>query len=168
MEKIQGEGKLMQQPEFCRRIRSVIAAARAEFSAEEDAEKLNHLLIRISNSNNWSENRRWKRFWSEYVQYEPTPEEERVLKHRGSAIHSAYILLTEYDLALRQDEEVDGRPYEVRLRELVTDAAVFRNVMNRVLLMLLLIPRPNRRFSQPSTAPKRGRPAPSGIVEVAL
>jgi hypothetical protein len=137
VEKIQGEGKLMPQPEFCRRIRPVIAAARAEFSAEEDVEKLNHLLIRINNSNNWSEKRRWQRFWSEYVQYEPTAEEERILEHRGSAIHSAYILLTEYDLALRQDEEVDGRAYEVRLAELISDAAIFRNVLNRVLLMLL-------------------------------
>ncbi len=113
VEKIQGEGKLMPQADFRRRIQSVVRAAEMEFSAADDASKLEHLLIRINNSNNWSESKRWERFWLEYIKYDLTPEEARVLHHRGSAIYSAYILLTQYDIALNDGEEIDGRPYEV-------------------------------------------------------
>lgn|GEM_PF-5336688 len=138
VEKIRGEGKLIpSQREFERRIHPIIDAANSVFSSPEEAKLLDHILKRISNSNNWSENKRWERFWRDYIEHELTADEERVLKHRGSAIHSAYILLTEYDLSLNQDQEVDRRPFEARLGQLLTDAQIYRNVINRVLLRLL-------------------------------
>lgn len=136
VEKVRGEGNLMDSEAFKRRIKSVVDAANTEFS-KDGGEILRHIVGRIENSNNWSENKRWNRFWNEYIGYKLTEPEQEVLKHRGSAIHSAYILLTEYDLSLNKKADIDRRPYEQRLRDLLFDAAIYRNVLNRVLLKLL-------------------------------
>jgi hypothetical protein len=137
VEKVRREGNLMERRDFKRRIKPVIDAAERAFSDPADGHIREHVVRRIMESNNWSGNKRWKRFWSEYISYTLTADEERVLGHRGSAIHNAYILLTEYDLALNDDGSVDDRPYDVRLKELERDAGIYRNVVNRVLLRLL-------------------------------
>lgn len=135
--KIKGEGKVMDQKAFDSRIASVVTAAEAEFSKPEEADALELILRRIKDANNWSDRKRWERFWRDHAGYRLTGKESEVLKHRGPAIHDAYILDTEYDLALDDDPQTDRRPYEDRLRELAHDASVFRNVVVRVLLMLL-------------------------------
>lgn len=137
VEKIKGEGKLMKQSLFDKRIEPVVEAARKEFSRPEDEENLELVLRRIVGANDWSLRERWRRFWRDYVKYELTERERAVLEHRNAAVHDAYILRTEYDLALDQDPRIDRRPYEERLRELEIDAKVFRNVMNRTILILL-------------------------------
>jgi len=137
VEKVKGEGKLMAQEVFEKRISVVVEAAQREFSGPEDAASLELIQRSIEDANDWSERERWKRFWRDYINYELTEAERSVLDHRGPAIHDAYILLTEYDLILSQRENVDRRPYEERLRDLVTDAKIFRNIVNRVILMLL-------------------------------
>jgi hypothetical protein len=135
--KIKGEGKLMKQKAFDDRIAALVAAAEAEFSKVDDSEALGLILRRITSANDWSERKRWERFWRDHVGYQLTDKESEVLKHRGPAIHEAYILDTEYDLALDDDPKTDRRPYEERLRELGHDASIFRNIVVRVLLILL-------------------------------
>lgn len=137
VEKIKGEGKLMPQDVFNRRIAPVVAAAKAEFADVEDKDSLTLILRRITEANNWSLRERWKRFWRDYIKYALTDRERAVLEHRDAAIHAAYILRTEYDLKLQPSLEIDRRPYEERLAELEIEAKIFRNVMNRVILHLL-------------------------------
>jgi hypothetical protein len=60
-----------------------------------------------------------------------------VLSHRNVAVHVGYILKTEYDLQNDDDLKLDRRPYEDRLRDLVYEAKVFRNIVDRVLLSIL-------------------------------
>jgi hypothetical protein len=136
--KIKGEGKVIpDQKHFNKSIASVVDAAKKAFEGIADDSGLELIIQRIEGANDWSDRKRWERFWRDHVGYQLTPKEHEVLEHRGPAIHEAYILDTEYDLALDQDPEIDRRPYEDRLRELAQDASVFRNVVVRVLLMLL-------------------------------
>jgi len=136
IENIRGEGKLMDQSVFEKRIQSVLEAARREFSATGEANSRDLILRRIQGANDWSERDRWTRFWRD-VGYTLTDREREVLEHRHPAIHGAYILHTEYDLALDDRPNIDRRPYEERLLQLAADVKVFRNVVNRVLLLLL-------------------------------
>ena len=137
IENIRGEGKLMDQSVFEKRIEPVLDAARQEFSATGEANARDLILRRIQDANDWSERERWTRFWRDHIGYTLTDREREVLEHRHPAIHNAYILHTEYDLALNGRPNIDRRPYGERLLQLVADAKVFRNVVNRVLLLLL-------------------------------
>ncbi len=135
--KIKGEGRLMEAKVFKKRIAPVARAAEAAFSGPEDTEALDAMLRAIGRANDRSHGERWKRFWRDHVSYELTDRERAVLEHRDPAVHEAYILRTEYDLALEQDKSVDRRPYDERLRDLDVDAKVYRNVVDRVLLLML-------------------------------
>lgn len=138
IEVVRGEGKVIEdQRVFEQRIAPAMDALEREFCSEGDAEALTLFKRRLAGANDWSERERWRRFWRDVVHYELTQEERDVLEHRHVAIHVGYILKTEYDLQRDDDLELDRRPYEERLRELVHDADVFRNIVDRVLLEIL-------------------------------
>lgn len=134
---IRGEGKVIADQElFRRRIAPALRALESEFSSEADREPLELIKRRLEGANDWSERERWKRFWRDVVAYELEPDERETLDHRDVAVHTGYILDTEYDLALASDNR-DRRPYGERLADLDRDSRVFQNIVDRVLLRLL-------------------------------
>jgi len=138
IEKVRGEGKAIpNEAEFQRRIKAALDVIEKEFNAPEEAEAAKLIQRRLRAANDWSERERWLRFWRDVIGYEMTPEEQAVLAHRNVAVHVGYILKTEYDLQNDDDPNLDRRPYDDRLRELVHDAKVFRNLVDRVLLTIL-------------------------------
>lgn len=135
---VRGEGKVIpDQHLFEQRIAPAMSALEREFCGDEDVEALTLFKRRLEGANDWSDRERWKRFWRDVVRYQLTPEERAVLGHRHVAIHVGYILKTEYDLDRDDAIGLDRRPYEERLQQLVYDAAIFRNLVDRVLLDLL-------------------------------